>query len=130
MPRTPSPEQRARTREVLDLLAARYPALFPALGPGVRLAPLAVGVAKDLAAALEGEVSARELKPALLAWCLGGRYLRALTRPGAVRTNLAGEVVGPVTPEQAELARQMLDRLEARKAKLPQACADPETAAP
>ena len=109
-----SPEQRARTRQVLDLLRVRYPAFFPELGPGVRLQPLAVGIAKDLAAALGDEVSPKDLKHALLAWCLGGRYLRALTQPGAVRMDLAGDVV-PVTAEQAEFARCKLAQFEARR---------------
>ena len=119
---------------MLDLLRVRYPALFPELGPGVRLHLLAVGIAKDLAVALGDEVSPQDLKRALLAWCVGGRYLRALTQPRAVRMDLAGDVV-PVTAEQAEFAHRKLAQFEARRsgnfeAAEPVRANDPATARP
>lgn len=113
----PTPEQRARVIEVLGLLGRRYPHLFPAYGSPVRPPPLAIGISKEVAAALTDEVSEGELKQAFRAWCGSPRYLKALTAPGAMRCNLAGEAVEPVHGEAAERAAARLAALNARRSK-------------
>lgn len=110
-----TPEQRARVIEVLGLLGRRYPYLFPAYGSPVRPPPLAIGISKAVAAALDDEVSEGELKQAFRAWCGSPRYLKALTAPGAMRHNLAGEAVEPVHGEAAERAAARLAALNARR---------------
>ena len=110
-----TPEHRARINEVLSLLGNRYPQLFPLLGARARPPPLAVGIAKDVAAALGGEVSEGELKHAFRVWCGSPRYLKALTAPRAVRRNLEGNAVGPVHAEAVEQAGARLAAFNARK---------------
>ena len=83
-------------------LLARYPAAFRAEGAEVR--PLKIGIDRDLQQALD-------VDPAVLRTVLGGytrrrAYRAALAAPGAMRVDLAGQPVEPVTAAQQQWARQ------------------------
>jgi hypothetical protein len=83
-------------------LLARYPAAFRAEGAEVR--PLKIGIDRDLQQALD-------VNPAVLRTVLGGytrrrAYRAALAAPGAMRVDLAGQPVEPVTAAQQQWARQ------------------------
>ena len=83
-------------------LLARYPAAFRAEGAEVR--PLKIGIDRDLQQALD-------VDPAVLRTVLGGytrrrAYRAALAAPGAMRVDLAGQPVEPVTPAHQQWARQ------------------------
>src|SRR5215475_12212395 len=83
-------------------LLARYPAAFRAAGAEVR--PLKIGIDRDLQQALD-------VDPAVLRTVLGGytrrrAYRAALAAPGAMRVDLAGQPVAPVTAAQQQWARQ------------------------
>ena len=97
-------------------LLARYPAAFRAEGAEVR--PLKIGIDRDLQQALD-------VDPAVLRTVLGGytrrrAYRAALAAPGAMRVDLAGQPVEPVTPAQQQWARQGA-RPPTRPARGPQA---------
>jgi hypothetical protein len=83
-------------------LLARYPAAFRAEGAEVR--PLKIGIDRDLQQALD-------VNPAVLRTVLGGytrrrAYRAALAAPGAMRVDLAGQPVEPVTAAHQQWARQ------------------------
>src|ERR671926_33781 len=107
-------------------LLARYPAAFRAEGAEVR--PLKIGIDGDLQQALDGN-------PAVLRTVLGGytrrrAYRAALAAPGAMRVDLAGQPVEPVTPAHQQWARQGA-RPPTRPARRPRAAAPrPAPAAP
>lgn len=61
--------------------------------------PLAVGVHKDAIAAAAGLHSPRAIRDAMRYHANSQRYREALSRPGAIRVNLDGEPVEPVSPE-------------------------------
>jgi sRNA-binding protein len=82
-------------------LLARYPAAFRAEGAEVR--PLKIGIDRDLQQALD-------VDPAVLRTVLGGytrrrAYRAALAAPGAMRVDLAGQPVEPVTAAHQQWAR-------------------------
>jgi hypothetical protein len=104
-------------------LLARYPAAFRAEGAEVR--PLKIGIDRDLQQALD-------VDPAVLRTVLGGytrrrAYRAALAAPGAMRVDLAGQPVEPVTPAQQQWARQGA-RPPTRPARGPRATAPPRPA--
>ena len=83
-------------------LLARYPAAFRAEAAEVR--PLKIGIDRDLQQALD-------VHPAVLRTVLGGytrrrAYRAALAAPGAMRVDLAGQPVEPVTAAHQQWARQ------------------------
>src|SRR4029453_7286888 len=83
-------------------LLARYPAAFRAEGSEVR--PLKIGSDRDLQ-------QRWAVAPAVLGTGLGGyprrrAYRAALAAPGAMRVDLAGQPVEPVTPAHQQWARQ------------------------
>src|SRR5204862_8014749 len=103
---------------------ARYPAGFRAEGAAVRA--LKVGIERDLQQALD-------VDPAVLRTVLGGytrrrAYRAALAAPGAMRVDLAGQPVEPVTPAHQQWARQGA-RPPTRPVRGPRATA-PAAAAP
>ena len=105
-------------------LLARYPAAFRAEGSEVR--PLKIGIDRDIQQALD-------VNPAVLRTVLGGytrrrAYRAALAAPGAMRVDLAGQPVAPVTPAHQQWARQDA-RPPTRPARGPRAAA-PVVAAP
>jgi len=101
-------------------LLARYPAAFRAEASEVR--PLKIGIDHDLQQALD-------VHPAVLRTVLGGytrrrAYRAALAAPGAMRVDLAGQPVEPVTAAQQQWARQAA-RPPTRPARGPRATAPP-----
>ena len=101
-------------------LLARYPAAFRAEGAEVR--PLKIGIDRDLQQALD-------VDPAVLRTVLGGytrrrAYRAALAAPGAMRVDLAGQPVAPVTAAHQQWARQGA-RPPTTPARRPQAAAPP-----
>ena len=101
-------------------LLARYPAAFRAEGAEVR--PLKIGIDRDLQQALD-------VDPAVLRTVLGGytrrrAYRAALAAPGAMRVDLAGQPVEPVTPAHQQWARQGA-RPPTKPARRPRAAAPP-----
>jgi ProQ/FINO family len=105
-------------------LLARYPAAFRAEGAEVR--PLKIGIDRDLQQALD-------VDPAVLRTVLGGytrrrAYRAALAAPGAMRVDLAGQPVEPVTAAHQQWARQAA-RPPTKPVRRPRATA-PGAAAP
>ena len=101
-------------------LLARYPAAFRAEGAEVR--PLKIGIDRDLQQALD-------VDPAVLRTVLGGytrrrAYRAALAAPGAMRVDLAGQPVAPVTAAHQQWARQGA-RPPTKPARRPRAAAPP-----
>jgi ProP effector len=96
-----SKKTRAAHAATLALLADRFPHVF-AVDPKLRK-PLKIGIADDLAAALDGVVARRQLAFALAGYCNSVAYLKNCT-VGAERVDLAGNAVGTVTAAQAEHA--------------------------
>src|SRR5262245_6013303 len=106
-------------------LLARYPAAFRAAGAEVR--PLKIGIDRDLQQALD-------VDPAVLRTVLGGytrrrAYRAALAAPGAMRVDLAGQPVAPVTAAQQQWARQGA-RPPTKSARRPRGAAPGAAAAP
>src|SRR5256714_6632566 len=105
-------------------LLARYPAAFRAEGAAVR--PLKIGIDRDLQQALD-------VDPAVLRTVLGGytrrrAYRAALAAPRAMRVDLAGQPVEPVTAAHQQWARQGT-RPPTKSVRRPRAAA-PVAAAP
>lgn len=61
------------------------------------------------------DTDARLLKKALSAHCGSIPYQRALTAEGAMRVDLAGEPVEPVSPEHRDFAAAAIAEKRARK---------------
>jgi sRNA-binding protein len=84
--------------------------------------PLALGIHGALLTAVEpaidaGTVTVQEIKAALRRYVSAEGYLRACRRAGTARIDLAGNVVGTVTPVEAAHARRVLKlRKAARRA--------------
>jgi ProP effector len=104
---------RAAHAAALALLADRFPHVF-AVDPKLRK-PLKVGIADDLAAALDGVISRRQLAFALAAYCDSVSYLMNCTL-GAERVDLNSNAAGTVTAAEAAYAARRLAEPEARKA--------------
>jgi hypothetical protein len=83
-------------------LLTRYPAAFRAEGSEVR--PLKIGIARDLQQALD--VHPAVLRTVLRGYTRRRAYRAALAAPGAMRVDLAGQPVEPVTPAHQQWARQ------------------------
>jgi sRNA-binding protein len=83
-------------------LLARYPAAFRAAGAEVR--PLKIGIDRDLQQALD--VDPAVLRTVLRGYTRRRAYRAALAAPGAMRVDLAGQLVEPVTPAHQQWARQ------------------------
>jgi ProP effector len=75
--------------------------------------PLKIGIGKELAVAVDGALTPKELDTALRLYTTQKAYLRTL-KAGAQRVDLDGNPAGTVTPEQAAVARQRIEHLEAR----------------
>ena len=100
-------EQRKRARrELLEIFRDRWPQVFPRNSRQVR--PLAIGIHRDLAAALPGH-SHRQLGAvfSLFRYLAGPAYFQALLR-GGPRYDLEGNPRGEVTPEEQEQAKRDL----------------------
>jgi sRNA-binding protein len=103
-------------------LCKLWPATFAL--PERNRKPLALGIHGALLTAVEpaidaGTVTVQEVKAALRRYVSAEGYLRACRRAGTARIDLAGNVVGTVTPVEAAHARQVLQlRKAARRANV------------
>jgi sRNA-binding protein len=87
---------------LLTTMRKRWPNTFksedePAL-------PLAIGIRHQVAKELEGSVRSTVLNTAFHVYCNRASYREALQQPGAMRVDLQGHPVGPVTAEEVRRA--------------------------
>jgi sRNA-binding protein len=102
------------TIAAIALLAETFPKTFSLIESKRR--PLKIGICNDLRAALDGALTADELREALRRYTWSPGYLRNhLT--GAWRFDLEGSVVGTVTRTEEDHAKRRLAGLEAAQAK-------------
>jgi sRNA-binding protein len=103
---------------VISALAEAFPR---ALSVCVRRrVPTALGIYRALlvavqAAIIAGTVTAKDLKTALRRYIPSNGYLCACRQAGAARIDLAGNVVGTVTPAEANHAREFLTERRRKK---------------
>lgn len=107
--------KRATTAAVLELLVERFPRCFAIYQ--LRRRPLKIGIRADLEVALDGAVTPAELALALRIYATATGYLQN-SRAGVARIDLAGNVVGIVTEDEAAHARLIL--ITRRKKAAPQ----------
>ena len=127
----PSKKEREKQvrRELLEVMRDRWPQAFPRNSRQVR--PLAIGIHRDLAAALPGH-SHRQLGAvfSLFRYLAGPAYFQALLR-GGPRYDLDGNPRGEVTPEEQEQAKRDLDAfLEQRKRRADSRASTPHRDSP
>lgn len=107
--------------DVLNLLAAKWPKCFHLYE--MRRQPLAIGIDRDIMAALDGAVSPAELYNALRCYTGGNKVYRNRLIVGAVRIGLDGQPAGVVTEKQAafaaKISAQRLRRIAAKHAAKP-----------
>jgi hypothetical protein len=109
----PSPPAAAdRVPEPARVVAMRWIRTLPAFTRPRR--PLAIGIHRQLVALRPPGMSTRALREALSRWTNHPAYLRALTAPGAMRVDLDGTPVSPVTPEQQQRAIAQLAQCKGR----------------
>jgi ProP effector len=96
----------------IELLASTWPNCFAVKFRDRR--PLKIGIADDVAAAVEGAITSEELDAAFAVYTRQTGYLRAL-RQGAARIDLDGNPAGVVTADQAATARRHFERVLARQ---------------
>ena len=100
----------------LELLAARWPAAFAV--HQARRRPLAIGIHRDILAALDGAVTPDELSRALRFYTGNRVYLRRIAA-GVTRVDLNGAPAGVITEKEAAYARAIerrrLNRLAAKQ---------------
>ncbi len=91
------------------ILAERFPAAILARtrGRGRSKKPLALNIDKALIAACP-DLTKTQIGRFLAAYTAKPSYLRALVRPGAMRIDLAGAEVEPVSEDHARHAAHML----------------------
>lgn len=112
----------AKAEEGLTALIAAYPAVFDRSNPR----PLAIGIHKELlAASREGRLAAptSAIRMAIDRWTGSREYLAGLVQ-AAPRIDLQGEPAGEVTAEQADTARQTLEKREQRRQARQKAAAE------
>lgn len=90
-------KQYAEAKDAAAKLRQRYRSAFPR-----QPVPLKVGIHEDIVA--DGHFTASEVKLGLGYWVSTRSYLKACARPGAMRHDLNGIPVEPVSPEQAAYA--------------------------
>jgi sRNA-binding protein len=93
-----------RVQATLKIFQQRWPALFDRS----LVLPLEIGIDDCIGAVLAGTVSKSHLRDALKHWTSRDGYLLALTRSGAMRVSLAGQLVADVTEKEREHARGRL----------------------
>jgi sRNA-binding protein len=79
--------------------------------------PLKIGIREDLIAAMAGAVSGKEAGLALAIYCGNHGYLKACIKVGTPRIDLAGNVCGSVSAEEAANAKQRLAQQRAKQAR-------------
>jgi ProP effector len=104
----------ARNAAVIALLVEAFPKSF-ALHRS-RRRPLKIGVHADIALALTGVVTPKELNHALASYTTNRGYLRQLLT-GAWRIDLYGRPAGVVTAEDERSAKVKLTQLAAREVR-------------
>lgn len=96
----------------IDTLKEHYPEAFKAHKP------LKIKIIEDLFADEKTTgLSRKKIRLAIRFWCTGPRYLEALLAKGAVRVDLGGNTVEPVSKEHQEDAGRRLKLLEERRKK-------------
>jgi ProP effector len=90
--------------DLLCVLVERFPQAFSNMSDQIR--PLKVGIYDDLVAATDLDPAA--LKRALKFYTGLTSYQHALAAEGAMRVDLAGNTVEPVSPDHAQWAREKL----------------------
>jgi sRNA-binding protein len=98
----------AERLRLLAILKATFPASIGALKP------LKIGAARDLEAALP-ECPARDLRRALAVHTGRSAYLRALAAEGAMRVNLDGHEVEPVSAEHRAQAAATINTITEKR---------------
>lgn len=98
--------------EVLAVLIAQWPDTFSEKSPK----PLACGIHLEIRNCSLG-VSNRSVRRALAIYVNAPRYLRALTEPGAMRINLLGEPIEPVSGHDAAEADSRVKSKKRRSKK-------------
>lgn len=94
-------------KETLELLNQRYPEVF------TEHVPLQLGIGKTLLPlADEWGISRIQIRKTVKSWTNSSRYLWHLAQPGAMRVDLDGKPVEPVTEEHRQTA---IDTMKARK---------------
>ena len=94
-------------RFIDDVLQVKWPELFPKK-PDSKV-PLSIGFTSELLAQRRQlKTIGKVIRKAMQLWCRGWRYYKVCSEPGAERYNLAGEVCGYVSAENAEYARNKL----------------------
>ena len=116
---------RARTKAVIALLAAKFPKCFAV--PDTRRQPLKVGIDADLLAALGGTIRRTELIRALAMYCSSEGYLEHVLT-GAWRVDLEGTPAGAVSADDEKHAKAKRAGIRIRReavmaAAIPQAAA-------
>jgi sRNA-binding protein len=96
-------ENIANTRRIL---AERFPGAF--MGKGKWKRPLAIGIHQQVFEAAP-DLTKTQIRRAIGDYCNGPMYQRNL-KSGAQRVDIAGTGVDVVTPEQAQLARQLMHK--------------------
>jgi hypothetical protein len=92
----------AAAQTLARTLLERYPAAFHAAAAAVR--PLKIGIDHDIQQALD--VAPRVVSEVLRGYTRRRAYRAALAVPGALRVDLHGQPVAPVTPEHQQWAQQ------------------------
>ncbi len=92
----------AAAQTLARTLLERYPAAFCAEPAAVR--PLKIGIDHDIRQATD--VAPRVVSEVLRGYTRRRAYRAALAVPGALRVDLHGQPVAPVTPEQQQWAQQ------------------------
>ncbi|MEM8950483.1 MAG: ProQ/FinO family protein [Pseudomonadota bacterium] len=104
-----------RLAEALGIKIQDMPPAFPkAVGDPVR--PLKIGVREQVLALMTDAGTRRGSLRALRSYALSLSYLMSVSADGAVRVDLDGSEVEPVSPEHAARARgQIIERRERRE---------------
>lgn len=110
--------------DIIAKLAEKFPLAFHVYER--RRKPLAIGIHKAIKEQCP-ELTEVEIKQRLRYYCNNGFYLKACCVVGANRIDLAGQVVGQVTEDEAENSRR---RLAWKQAKRRAAKVEPEEAEP
>ncbi|WP_172452634.1 ProQ/FinO family protein [Chromatium okenii] len=114
-----SPVRRARQRKATEALQAAFPLAFPVDEADIR--PLAIGIRDDLIAWYATQklnITLNYIIGALRHHCWRTAYRQKLIA-GAMRINLKGEPVSPVTEEAAALAVEQIKEAETARLNRP-----------
>lgn len=116
VPKPRFPTERPDVKAIINWLAKRYPALFPATGvppKGQHIKPLATGILDALTAQAEGRFTREQLDDALGWWCSRLNYLMSLAY-GRYRHDLSGGVQ-PIKPEHQQMMKNRLAKIKRRQ---------------